>query len=149
MAEEMMTSSLSRAQTMMHHLAGRMQYEKGSSTIFTTAEEAFLKGRGVCQDYAHILLALLRKERIPARYVVGLMTGEGESHAWVEVYQDGAWYGIDPTNGLLVNEDYVRISSGRDYWDCQISRGTFEGNATQKQFVHASVSKRKGRGSNG
>ena len=80
-------------------------------------------GAGVCQDYSHVLLSLLRMAGMPARYVVGLMQGEGESHAWVEANCRGYWYGIDPTNHLLINESYIKLAHGRDYGDCMISRG--------------------------
>ena len=117
-----------------------LRYEPGSTDVSTTAEEAAALGSGVCQDHAHVLIALLRMAGIPARYAVGLMQGEGESHAWVEANCRGWWYGVDPTNDLLVNEGYIKFSHGRDYLDCMISRGIFRNpRATQSQQIHVSV----------
>lgn len=118
----------------------KMQYAPGTTGVGTTAEEAMEKGCGVCQDYAHIMIALLRMHHIPARYVVGLMCGEGASHAWVEAGADGMWYGFDPTNGKRVDDTYLHISFGRDANDCQINRGVFVGGGSQTQSVHAIVS---------
>ena len=63
-------------------------------------------GCGVCQDYSHIMIALCQMSRIPARYVVGMLMGEGLSHAWVEIYDGGAWRGIDPTNHTIVGDQH-------------------------------------------
>ena len=119
----------------MHKLHQDLSYEKGVTTFQTTAEEAMKLKKGVCQDYAHILIALLRMMRIPARYVVGMMIGEGFSHAWVEMEADGRWYGLDPTNDVLVGENYIKISHGRDYNDCIVNKGVFTGMASQKQDI--------------
>ncbi|MBR7088154.1 MAG: transglutaminase family protein [Mogibacterium sp.] len=115
-----------------------LEYESGSTDSATTAEGALCQGKGVCQDYAHLLISLLRMNGIPARYTVGLMQGEGESHAWAEANCSGYWYGIDPTNGLLVDENYIKFSHGRDYRDCMISRGIFR-NPLAKQAMNVSV----------
>ena len=123
----------------MHKLHQDLSYEKGVTTFQTTAEEAMKLKKGVCQDYAHILIALLRMMRIPARYVVGMMIGEGFSHAWVEMEADGRWYGLDPTNDVLVGENYIKISHGRDYNDCIVNKGVFTGMASQKQDISVIV----------
>ena len=78
----------------MNDLYENFTYIPGVTDIHTTAGEALRLGRGVCQDYAHIMTAVLRYMGIPARYVNGLMIGEGYTHAWVEVYTDGGWYGL-------------------------------------------------------
>lgn len=127
---------------LMQRLHQDFSYEKGCTDMDTTAEEAWKQGRGVCQDYAHILIALLHLERIPARYVTGMLLGEGESHAWVEVERDGFWQGVDPTNNVPVNEGYIRIGTGRDAADCLINRGIMHGGGAQRQQVHVSVSDR-------
>ncbi|MGL5433918.1 MAG: transglutaminase-like domain-containing protein [Lachnospiraceae bacterium] len=116
-------------------------YKKNITNIYTKAEDAFQLKEGVCQDYTHILLTLCRMAGIPCRYIVGIIIGEGESHAWVEFYANGYWYGIDPTNNLLVNDDYIRISGGRDYCDCIISRGIYKGTASSQQNIHTQVVK--------
>lgn len=123
-------------ETVQQHLT----YHKGITTIYTTAEESLALGKGVCQDYAHVMLSLCREEKIPARYVVGMLMGEGESHAWVEVYDGAKWRGYDPTNNLEVGDLHIKISHGRDYSDCSINRGVFTGQAKQSQSIWAEVS---------
>ncbi len=136
-------SAYKKAIRYMNHLYRDFVYQPGVTSTKTTAEEALSLGKGVCQDYAHILLALLRMDRIPARYVVGMLAGEGYSHAWIEVYSSGRWYGLDPTNKLLVGGSHVKISHGRDYEDCTISRGVFYGGSGQQQTVNVKVEEEK------
>lgn len=133
-------SAYDRGVFLMHKIHEDFQYEKGVTTFLTTAEEAMSLKKGVCQDYAHILIALLRMMKIPARYVVGMMTGEGASHAWVEVESEGKWYGLDPTNDMPAGEDYIKISHGRDYNDCIVNKGVFTGLVSQKQEIKVIVS---------
>lgn len=116
-----------------------MQYVPAVTGIGTTAEEALTLGKGVCQDYTHIFIALCRQHQIPARYVVGMMPGEGASHAWAEVYCEGYWYGLDPTNQRPVDDSYIKISHGRDYQDCLVERGIFKGNGNQQKVVGVKV----------
>lgn len=136
-AEDM--SAYDRGVFLMHKLHRDFAYEKGATNFLTTAEEAMALKKGVCQDYAHILIALLRMMKIPARYVVGMMTGEGFSHAWVEMEADGRWYGLDPTNDVLAGDNYIKISHGRDYDDCIVNKGVFTGTAAQKQDISVVV----------
>ena len=117
----------------------QLRYDSSATDVRTSAEDAVKIGAGVCQDYSHVLLSLLRMAGMPARYVVGLMQGEGESHAWVEANCRGYWYGIDPTNHLLINESYIKLAHGRDYGDCMISRGIFR-NPRAIQTMDVSVS---------
>ncbi len=124
----------------MKGLRERFAYQSGSTCISTTAEEALEQGSGVCQDYSHILLSLCRLAGIPCRYVVGMLIGEGASHAWVEALHQGRWYGLDPTNDLRVDEDHIKISHGRDYSDCLINQGVFTGSASQTQSIAVRVS---------
>lgn len=123
----------------MRRLYQDFHYEQGVTDISTTAEEALLLGKGVCQDYSHIMLSLCRMERIPSRYVVGMLMGEGLSHAWVEICSDGHWIALDPTNNLVVDTQHIKISSGRDYQDCIINQGVFTGFASQVQHIQVSV----------
>ena len=131
--------NLDQALFLMDQVAGVLKYEKGVTDISTTAEQAAEKGAGVCQDFAHIFIALLRMRGIPARYVVGMLMGEGESHAWVEVLDENRWYGLDPTNRLMVKEDHIKISCGRDYKDCILNQGVFLGGGKQIQTVKVIV----------
>lgn len=106
-----------------------MRYAHGVTTTETTAAEAFALGRGVCQDYAHIALALLRRCGIACRYVSGHLIGEGATHAWVEaIVPDGPHalvLALDPTNDAHVSLRYVVIAVGRDYADVAPTSGVF------------------------
>lgn len=115
-----------RAMSMSARLFDVFSYDKNTTDTKTSAETAFEQKSGVCQDYAHILLSLLRLDGIPCRYAAGLFAGEGETHGWAEIY-DGGWIGIDPTHNRRVGDDYIRISQGRDFADCAIDRGVLFG----------------------
>ena len=123
----------------MRKLAEDLTYSPGVTDTETTAEEAMKIKSGVCQDFSHIMLALCRMEKIPVRYVVGMMQGEGASHAWVEACCKGYWYGFDPTNNLLVDDQHIKFSHGRDYGDCMINKGFFIGDTKQTQDVEVVV----------
>ncbi|HEV2638878.1 MAG TPA: transglutaminase family protein [Actinocrinis sp.] len=108
-------------------------YEFGATSIFTTAAEAHAGRRGVCQDSAHVMLALCRAAGRPARYVSGHLLGEGGTHAWVEVIvPDPAGaraVAFDPCNGRRAGLDYLTIATGRDYTDVAPTSGTYTGAA--------------------
>jgi hypothetical protein len=116
-------------------------YTPGATGIYTTAAEALALGKGVCQDYAHLLIALLRLAKIPARYVAGLTPGEGQTHAWVEWHDGTAWKAVDPTRNRDYPDcaGYIKLSHGRDYEDCSVERGVFTGVATQLLNANVSV----------
>ena len=118
-----------------HHIA----YTPGVTDMHTTAGEAFGTRRGVCQDYAHVMIALLRKAGIPARYVCGLMAGEGQTHAWVEAHDGNCWYAFDPTNDTAVAYGYIKLAHGRDVADCPVSRGMYTGLTTEETTIKAIV----------
>ncbi|MDO5135105.1 MAG: transglutaminase family protein [Eubacteriales bacterium] len=124
-----------RAAELMDRLYTSFRYVAGSTSFYTGAEEAFEQGCGVCQDYAHILLALLRQDKATCRYVAGAIPGEGQSHAWVEVWEEGSWYGLDPTHNCPAGDGYIPFAVGRDAWGCPLSRGIFRGNVVQTQEV--------------
>ena len=132
-------SSLEKSLYLMEALRAQFSYVQGQTDISPTAESAWQQGCGVCQDYAHILLSLCRMAGIRCRYVAGMLIGEGASHAWIEVEDNGCWYGLDPTNGAEVREDHIKLSHGRDYGDCLLNQGVFTGNARQQSFVSVSV----------
>lgn len=134
--------ALAQSNLLMEKLGGRIVYTPGVTNISTTAAEAFSLGKGVCQDYAHVMLAILREQGYKARYVVGMLMGEGKSHAWVEVEHLGNWYGFDPTNQLTVADKHIKISHGRDYNDCVLDKGRFFGSAGQKQDISVIVQKK-------
>lgn len=115
---------------------GRLSYQKGSTEVTSTAADALLGGTGVCQDYTHLTLAVLRGIGIPARYVSGYLypssdapvgtTATGESHAWVEAWA-GEWWGVDPTHGRPVGERHVVVGRGREYGDVAPLKGLYHG----------------------
>lgn len=114
-------------------------YKGGVTGIQTTAEEALTLGKGVCQDYSHIMISLCRLNKIPARYVAGFIEGEGASHAWVEYFADGEWHGYDPTHNVKIAINFIKIAQGRDYGDCAMDKGVFRGVARQNLEVIVKV----------
>lgn len=132
-------SAYEKGIALMHRLYQDFVYEKNVTDIKTTAEEAWDLKRGVCQDYAHIMITLARMAKIPARYVCGMLSGEGYSHAWVELLCDDGWYAFDPTNDLLVTDSHIKLGVGRDAGDCAINRGVMHGGGTQTQQIRVSV----------
>lgn len=119
-----------------------MTYVPGATAPRTTAEEAAASGKGVCQDYAHIMLSLCRMEGIPCRYTAGLLLGEGTSHAWVEICDNGVWIPMDPTNPDVGWDEQLIFSHGRDARDCEINRGVYIGPHAQVQRIAARLRQR-------
>lgn len=124
---------------LMHRLHQSFPYTSGKTSVSTTAEEAWNLGGGVCQDYAHIYITLLRMAGIPARYVCGLIVGEGASHAWAEALCGGRWVPFDPTHDRPATEGYIKLGHGRDAADCAINRGLMWNGGAQSQVISASV----------
>lgn len=129
-----------KAKILMHELGKHFKYVPLSTNVNTSAEEAFNQGHGVCQDYAHIFIALLHLAGVPARYVTGFIVGEGQSHAWVEVLHEGKWYGMDPTHNRVVGDEYIKLGIGRDAKDCMINRGIMHGGGLHTQTIAVQVS---------
>ncbi len=128
------------AREVMDEVFHAFTYAPGATTIRTTAEQALAQRQGVCQDYAHVMLAACRHVGLTVRYIAGLLGGEGATHAWVEVYEGNRWIGLDPTHNRMVDDDYITIAHGRDYRDCMLDIGIFSGaSVTQDQWVNASV----------
>lgn len=124
-------------------------YAPGVTHVHTTAGQAWADGRGVCQDFSHNTLSLLRAVGIPSRYVSGYIhtedaeigvTGLGESHAWVEIW-NGAWEGHDPTNGRSVGPAHVLVARGRDYRDVSPLTGIYAGPLSQDPEVVVEVTR--------
>ena len=118
-------------------LRAHVEYETGTTSVSTTAVEVLRAGRGVCQDYAHLGIAVLRSAGIPARYASGYLypdelggevgvTHRGESHAWLEAWV-GDWHPVDPTSGSPVAERHVLVARGRDYADVAPLKGVYHG----------------------
>jgi transglutaminase-like putative cysteine protease len=134
-AEEALASgaqALELAKLLSRRVNEHFTYEWGGTTVETTAAEAWSSARGVCQDYAHCMLALCRLCELPARYVSGHLLGEGGTHAWVEVLvreQSGEVRAVpfDPTHDRRAGSRYITVAVGRDYADVAPTSGTFEG----------------------
>jgi transglutaminase-like putative cysteine protease len=117
-----------------------MTYQAGTTGVHTSATEAWQAGKGVCQDYAHLTLVLLREMGIPARYVSGYLlpreevevgdTVSGQSHAWIEA-RTGGWWGFDPTNGIPIGQRHVWVAVGRDYADVSPLKGIYSGGSAE------------------
>ena len=131
------------------------KYRSGSTDIETPLSQIWKKREGVCQDFAHVMISVLRAARIPCRYVCGYiesepavssdparkrLVGSLATHAWVEVLTPGmVWVALDPTNNQWCGEQHVTVAVGRDFVDAAPVRGTFKGSASQKLKVHVSV----------
>jgi transglutaminase-like putative cysteine protease len=104
----------------------------GATGVWATARDAFERGEGVCQDFAHLMIALCRTAGLPARYVSGHLLGEGAMHAWVQVLlrderhpRLSTWLDFDPTHGRIASGPYIAVAVGRDYGDVSPTRGSF------------------------
>lgn len=122
-----------------HRVHQHIVYTPGVTNMLTTADDVFRHRKGVCQDYAHLMIALCRMRGMPARYVCGLMMGEGQTHAWVEVHDGQCWYAFDPTNDTAIATGYIKLAHGRDAMDCPVSRGVYMGVAREETFVNVTV----------
>jgi transglutaminase-like putative cysteine protease len=143
---------VSAASDLIHE---RFQYVKGATHVHSSILDSLSRGAGVCQDFAHLMLGLVRMRGLPARYVSGYLVPEGAagpdarleeviggqaSHAWVEVYMPGSgWAPFDPTLGKPVGLRHVRIAYGRDYGDVAPVRGVYKGQSGQRLSVDVSV----------
>ncbi len=117
----------------------KFKYVKGVTTVDTNINDIWETKVGVCQDFTHVMLTLLRILKIPARYVSGYicpqhheLRGDGATHAWVEAYLPFiGWLGYDPTNNCWVNDKHVRLAIGRHYKDCSPVKGVFRGGVSE------------------
>lgn len=125
--------SLETAERFCAYVHEAISYVYGATSIATTAAQALAAGRGVCQDAAHVMIALCRAAGLAARYVSGHLLGEGGTHAWVEVVvADAAGaraVAFDPSNGSRTGRDYLTVATGRDYTDVAPTSGTYVGTA--------------------
>jgi transglutaminase-like putative cysteine protease len=130
-------------------IADYITYTAGATHVYSPASEAWEKGAGVCQDFTHASISILRSLGIPARYVSGyLYTGSGEigetvvgeSHSWVEAWI-GDWYQFDPTNARPVGPDHVIVAKGRDYHDVTPLKGIFSGGRSRRIDVLVSLTR--------
>jgi transglutaminase-like putative cysteine protease len=129
---------------------GSLEYTTGVTGVHTSAQQAFAEGRGVCQDFAHLALLLLRAAGIPARYVSGYLhperdpaigeSAKGESHAWIEAWA-GGWWGHDPTHDVEIGLRHVVVARARDYADVAPMRGVYAGTADHETSVVVSITR--------
>jgi transglutaminase-like putative cysteine protease len=128
----------------------KFSYVPKSTKVDSPIDEALANRKGVCQDFAHIMIALLRGLKVPARYVSGYLfhepkskdrSSDGASHAWVEVLVPKlGWVAFDPTNNLIADDRHIRVALGRDYADVPPTRGVYKGEATSELSVSVTVS---------
>jgi transglutaminase-like putative cysteine protease len=126
---------LQNAVAFSEYVYNNFTYQKGITNVETKPDDILRLRAGVCQDFAHILIIFLRMFEIPSRYVSGYicpkdkeMRGEGATHAWVESYiPNYGWLGLDPTNNCIVNDQHVRLATGRNFTDCTPVKGTYKG----------------------
>ncbi len=114
---------------MFAQIKNYLSYQSGTTTPQTTAQQAIVQGCGVCQDFSHVMIGILRPQGIPARYVSGYLflpqqPQEAQLHAWVEVFVPYlGWKAFDPANQLMEDDNFIKIAHGRDYTDCQPIKG--------------------------
>jgi transglutaminase-like putative cysteine protease len=159
LSKQQLPSSASFAESILglsSFIYNQFTYMPGVTEVRTPLTEVLRTRQGVCQDFAHLMIALIRCAGLPARYVSGYietepvrgtdgLMGATASHAWVEVYlPSGLWLGIDPTNEILEGERHVQIGVGRDYHDVSPLRGVFKGAERQQLSVMVTVSRTTG-----
>jgi transglutaminase-like putative cysteine protease len=130
------------ALALMKFVFGYLKYESYSTHVHTHMAEVMADRRGVCQDFAHLLIGLCRVLKIPARYVSGYLATEHASatHAWVEVFIPAhGWRGLDPTHNRQIGETYVKIGHGRDYSDVPPISGNYHGTRERKMTVAVKI----------
>jgi transglutaminase-like putative cysteine protease len=135
-----------KARELMEAVRAELAYDPGATDVQTRADEVLVLGRGVCQDFAHVMLATCRCAGIPARYVSGYLhdpTLEGDngaSHAWIDAWDESCgWFALDPTHGREQTDAYVRVAVGRDYADVPPTRGVFTGTARETLSVRVGL----------
>lgn len=144
-------SWMSAVTDLMQRIYSDFEFEAGVTTVSTSVDEVLQQRRGVCQDFAHLMLACLRSHGLPARYVSGyLLTdppegqprlmGVDASHAWIAAYAPGAgWIEFDPTNNQLADTRYITLAWGADFADVVPLRGVILGGGSQSMQVRVSV----------
>ena len=134
---------LACAQALMTKLHTELMYAPGATTIATPVTEVLEIRRGVCQDFAHLMIACLRSRGLAARYVSGYvrsLVGSAASHAWVSVYAPPfGWLELDPTNDTMVGTDHIAVAWGRDFGDVSPLRGIILGGGSHRLSVDVRV----------
>lgn len=127
------------AMQVSRYIKTHFTYAKAVTSSSSPVDDVLDMGKGVCQDFAHLMIAILRSFGIPSRYVSGYLHRPGkdsQSHAWVEVWLgDAGWYGIDPTNDVAIDEHFVKVAIGRDYTDVPPNKGIYRGVGEETIFA--------------
>jgi transglutaminase-like putative cysteine protease len=126
----------------MNFVHGFLKYEPQATHVHTHMRDVIKERRGVCQDYAHLMIGLCRGLKIPARYVSGYLATEAASatHAWVEVFIPGCgWQALDPTHNCQADGTYVNIAIGRDYADVPPVAGNYRGTLQRTMEVEVKI----------
>lgn len=134
---------LQAAHALAERVARAIVWTPGATDAATTAAQALARGKGVCQDHAHAVIAVARHVGIPARYVSGYLLAENvqdAAHAWAELYVGGlGWVGFDAANACCPNENYIRLASGLDAQDAAPIRGSSRGGGQETLDVTVAV----------
>ncbi len=140
------STPLNSIQDLKAALRAAFVYAPGSTSAQSPIDHILEGGRGVCQDYAHVMISILRSWGIPSRYVSGYLgpdsnaVGHNESHAWVECWlPEAGWFGVDPVNDGDCDERHIRVATGRDYGDVPPVRGVFSGASESKLVTQVEV----------
>jgi transglutaminase-like putative cysteine protease len=137
-----LTDTWQAALALMQFVYREFKYESQSTSVHTHMRDVLRERRGVCQDFAHVLIGLCRALKIPALYVSGYLATEiaSATHAWMEVLLPGVgWIGLDPTHNRPVDETYVKIAVGRDYADVPPVAGNYKGTTQRKLDVKVDI----------
>ena len=142
-AAENLTDVWQVALAVMRFTHGYLKYESKSTHVHTHMRDVLRERRGVCQDFAHVMIGMCRALKIPALYVSGYLAAEAASatHAWVEVYIPGTgWRALDPTHNRQIDGSYVKIGHGRDYGDVPPVSGNYRGTLERTMEVQVQIS---------
>jgi transglutaminase-like putative cysteine protease len=140
---------LGTVRRIMSDIFGRFEYAPQSTRVDSPIDDALAARKGVCQDFAHVMIALVRQLGIPCRYVSGYLfqpaesagSVDGATHAWVEAWLPGlGWVGFDPTHNTPAGEHHIRVAVGRDYADVPPTRGVFKGLSAVRSELAVGVS---------
>ncbi|TAL03288.1 MAG: transglutaminase family protein [Verrucomicrobia bacterium] len=143
-ATDGVTDTWQAALALMKCVHTTLKYEPSSTTVHTHARDVLRDKRGVCQDFAHVMIGLCRVLKIPALYVSGYLATEtaNATHAWMEVFIPGlGWRALDPTHNRETDETYVKIAVGRDYADVPPVTGNYKGTTERKMRVEVNIKK--------
>jgi len=136
-------------QGVMRYIHDSFEYQAEVTTVTSTVADVLAVRKGVCQDFAHLMLAICRGMGVPARYISGYIysspkhaaRGDTASHAWCEAFIPGyGWRGFDPTNDVLAADSHVKVGQGRSYHDVPPTRGVYRGQAEERIEVRVETS---------